>query len=175
MPLLQARGKEFALVRSIQGQLMQPEIKSVELIELCNACLADAIDLQMQCKHAHWNVKGPNFSALHQLFDQVNEDVEDYVDLIAERAVQLGGIANATAHVVTTWAHMPENDAQSASERDYLQNLTAELASFGKIAREAIGQSNEFGDAVSADIFTEITRGLEKWLWMVEAHLQSQH
>jgi starvation-inducible DNA-binding protein len=150
------------------------EMKRVQLIELCNACLADAVDLEMQCKHAHWNVKGPNFSALHQLFDLVNENVEDYIDLIAERAVQLGGIANSTTHVVTTWAHMPENDAQSASERDYVQSLSAALASFGKIAREAIGKSNELGDAVSADIFTEISRGVDKWLWMVEAHLQSQ-
>jgi starvation-inducible DNA-binding protein len=146
--------------------------KRVQLIELCNKCLADAVDLQMQCKHAHWNVKGPNFSALHQLFDQVNENVEDYIDLIAERVVQLGGIANSTEHVVTSWAHMPENDAQSASERDYVQSLSGALASFGKIAREAIGKSNELGDAVSADIFTEISRGVDKWLWMVEAHLQ---
>jgi len=151
------------------------ETKRVQIIELCNASLAEAVDLQLHCKHAHWNVKGPNFIALHQLFDQVNESVEDYIDLIAERAVQLGGIANSTAHVVTTWAHMPENDTQSASERDYVQSLSGALASFGKIAREAIGKSNEFDDAVAADIFTEISRGLDKWLWMVEAHLQLHH
>jgi len=150
------------------------EMKRVQIIEQCNACLADAVDLQLHCKHAHWNVKGPNFIALHQLFDQVNESVEDYIDLIAERAVQLGGIANSTAHVVTPWAHMPENDPQSPSERDYVQSLSGALASFGRIAREAIGKSNELGDAVSADIFTEISRGVDKWLWMVEAHLQLQ-
>src|SRR5258707_6305146 len=71
------------------------ETKRAQLIELCNAALADAVDLQLHCKHEHWNVKGPNFIALHQLFDQVNENVEDYIDLIAERAVQLGGIANS--------------------------------------------------------------------------------
>jgi starvation-inducible DNA-binding protein len=150
------------------------ETKRVQLIQLCNACLADAVDLQLHCKHAHWNVKGPNFIALHQLFDQVNENVEDYIDLIAERAVQLGGIANSTAHVVATWAHMPENDAQSHRERDYVQSLSGELASFGKIARNAISKSNELSDAVSADIFTEISRGVDKWLWMVEAHLHLQ-
>jgi starvation-inducible DNA-binding protein len=150
------------------------ETKRVQLIQLCNACLAEAVDLQLHCKHAHWNVKGPNFIALHQLFDQVNESVEDYIDLIAERAVQLGGIANSTAHVVTTWAHMPENDAQSASGRDYVQSLSGALASFGKIASQAIHEGNELGDAVSADIFTEISRGVDKWLWMVEAHLQLQ-
>ena len=150
------------------------QTKRVQLIELCNACLAEAVDLQLHCKHAHWNVKGPNFIALHQLFDQVNESVEDYIDLIAERAVQLGGIANSTAHVVTTWAHMPENDTQSASERDYVHSLSEALTSFGKIARSAIGKSNENGDAVTADIFTEILRGVEKSLWMLEAHLQLQ-
>jgi len=148
------------------------DMKRVQIIELCNARLADAVDLQLHCKHAHWNVKGPNFIALHQLFDQVNESVEDYIDLVAERAVQLGGIANSTSHVVATWAHMPEND--SASEKDYVQSLSGALASFGKIAREAIGKSNELGDAVSADIFTEISRGVDKWLWMVEAHLHLQ-
>ena len=151
------------------------ETNQVQLVELCNACLADAVDLQLHCKHAHWNVKGPNFIALHQLFDQVNENVEDYIDLIAERAVQLGGVANSTARVVTTWAHMPENDTQSASERDYVQSLSGALASFGKIARTAIAKANELGDALSADIFTEILRGVEKWLWMVEAHLELQH
>jgi starvation-inducible DNA-binding protein len=150
------------------------ETKRVQLIQLCNACLAEAVDLQLHCKHAHWNVKGPNFIALHQLFDQVNESVEDYIDLIAERAVQLGGIANSTSHVVATWAHMPENDAQSPSEHDYIHSLSEALRSFGKIARNAIGKSSEIGDAVSADIFTEITRGVDKWLWMVEAHLQLQ-
>ena len=69
---------------------------------------------------------------------------------------------------------MPENDTQSASERDYVQSLSGALASFGKIAREAIGKIDELGDAVSADIFTDVSRGVEKWLWMVEAHLQSQ-
>ena len=150
------------------------EMKRVQIIEQCNACLADAVDLQLHCKHAHWNVKGPNFIALHQLFDQVNESVEDYIDLIAERAVQLGGIANSTAHIVTTWAHMPENESRSPSERDYVQSLSGALASFGRIAREAIGKSNELDDDVSADIFTEISRGVDKWLWMVEAHLQLQ-
>lgn len=112
----------------------------MQLIQLCNACLAEAVDLQLHCKHAHWNVKGPNFIALHQLFDQVNESAEDYIDSIAELAVQLGGIANSTAHVVTTWAHMPENDNQNASERDYVRSLSEALASFGKIARNAIGR-----------------------------------
>ena len=149
-----------------------PQSIRLQSVGLLNRNLASAIDLERQAKQAHWNVKGPNFIALHQLFDQVNDSVEDYIDLIAERAVQLGGIANSTSHVVATWAHMPENDNQNASERDYVRSLSEALASFGKIARNAIGKSNELGDVVSADVFTEISRGVEKWLWMVEAHLQ---
>jgi starvation-inducible DNA-binding protein len=148
------------------------DMTRVEMIELCNARLADAVDLQLQCKHAHWNVKGPNFIALHKLFDQVNEDVEDYIDLIAERAVQLGAIADSTARVVTTWAHLPENNRHGANGRDYVQTLASALGSFGKLTLEAAGKSNELGDVVSADIFTEISRGVDQWLWIVKAHLQ---
>src|SRR5260370_507612 len=70
-----------------------PEATRVKVVELLNARLADCIDLQTQIKQAHWNVKGPNFIALHELFDKINEEVEDYVDDIAERAAQLGGVA----------------------------------------------------------------------------------
>src|SRR6185503_1168537 len=71
-----------------------------EVVSLLNQRLADSIDLQTQCKQAHWNVKGPHFIGLHKLFDEVNEAVEGYVDEIAERVVQLGGVAEGTAKVV---------------------------------------------------------------------------
>src|SRR6202008_4205632 len=103
------------------------EMTRVDLIELCNGRLADAVDLQLQCKHSHWNIKGPNFIALHELFDKVNNDVEDYIDLIAERAVQLGGIANSTTRVVPSWSHLCENNG-SAAECDHVQTLAAALA-----------------------------------------------
>ena len=85
-----------------------PEATRRQMIELCNARLADAIDLQTQTKQAHWNVKGPHFIALHELFDKVNEDVEDYVDLIAERAVQLGGTVEGTARSVAKRSTLAE-------------------------------------------------------------------
>jgi starvation-inducible DNA-binding protein len=148
------------------------ESARVELIELCNARLADAVDLQLQCKHAHWNVKGPNFIALHELFAQVNDDVEEYIDLIAERAVQLGGIANSTERIVPTWSYLSENDAAVTSGDHHVQIIASALGSFGNLMRQAIDHSNKLGDFVSADIFTEISRGVDKWRWMVEAHLQ---
>src|SRR5881396_2739985 len=151
-----------------------PESTRRAMIELCNARLADAIDLQTQTKQAHWNVKGPNFIALHQLFDKVNEDVEDYVDLIAERAVQLGGNADGTARMIVKRSSLAEYSVSSPSGRDHVQALASALASFGKLARRAIDGSNELNDADTADIFTEISRGVDKWLWMVEAHLQER-
>src|SRR3989449_2925483 len=151
-----------------------PESTRTKVIELCNDRLADATDLQTQCKYAHWNVKGPSFIALHELFDKVNEDVEDYIDLIAERAVQLGGLAEGTARMAVKRSSLTEYSVATTSGRDHAAALSSALASFGKLVRRAIDASNEFNDADTADIFTEISRGVDKWLWMVEAHLQER-
>lgn len=150
-----------------------PETNRAKTVELLNARLADCIDLQTQTKQAHWNVKGPNFIALHELFDKVNEDVEEYVDTIAERAVQLGGIAEGTARSVAMRSSLPEYPTNSTNGRDHLQALSSALASFGKAARKAIGDANELGDLDTADLFTEVSRGIDKWLWLIEAHLQA--
>lgn len=146
----------------------------VKAIELLNARLADAVDLQTQTKHAHWNVKGPNFIALHELFDKVAEDVEDYVDLIAERAVQLGGAAEGTARMAARRSVLSEYPANAVSGRSHVEALSSALAAFGKSARKAIDTANEFNDLDTADLFTEVSRGIDKWLWFVEAHLQSE-
>src|SRR5438552_11928568 len=98
-----------------------PEATRRQMVDLCNARLADAIDLQTQTKQAHWNVKGPHFIALHELFDKVNEDVEDYVDLIAERAVQLGGAVEGTARMIVKRSSLAEYSVSSPSSRDHVQ------------------------------------------------------
>jgi starvation-inducible DNA-binding protein len=143
-------------------------------IELLNARLADAIDLQTQTKQAHWNVKGPNFIGLHELFDKVNEDVEDYVDDLAERAVQLGGVAEGTARMAAKRSSLSEYPANTLDGRSHVEALSSALAAFGKSARKGIDQANEFNDLDTADLFTEISRGIDKWLWFVEAHLQAE-
>jgi starvation-inducible DNA-binding protein len=148
-----------------------PEAMRREMVDLCNARLADAIDLQTQTKQAHWNVKGPHFIALHELFDKVNEDVEDYVDLLAERAVQLGGAADGTARSVAKRSTLSEYPVKTGTERQHVEALSSALAAFGKIVRSAIEGSDRAGDADTNDIFVEISRGVDKWLWMVEAHL----
>src|SRR6476620_2291418 len=108
------------------------EATRVKVVELLNARLADCTDLQTQCKQAHWNVKGPSFIALHELFDKVNEDVEEYVDEIAERAVQLGGIAEGTARHVAKASHLPEYPANLADGKAHVAALSSALAAFGK-------------------------------------------
>ena len=151
-----------------------PEQTRTRIIELLNARLADAIDLQTQMKQAHWNVKGPNFIALHELFDKINEDVEDYVDLVAERVVQLGGTALGTARSVAQRSQQKEYPLNIANGRDHVEAVSSALATFGKAARLAIDASDELRDKDTADIFTEVSRGVDKWLWFVEAHLQAE-
>jgi starvation-inducible DNA-binding protein len=142
--------------------------------ELLNRRLADAIDLQTQCKQAHWNVKGPNFIALHKLFDEIHTSVEEYVDELAERVVQLGGIAVGTARAIADRSQLDEYPVAITAGEDHVKALSAALASFGSRIRFAIQETTDLGDADSADICTEISRGVDKWLWFVEAHSQAR-
>ena len=150
-----------------------PEATRAKVITLCNARLADAIDLQTQVKQAHWNVKGPDFIALHKLFDEINEEVEEYVDLTAERVVQLGGIAEGTARLAVKTSKLSEYPTEIATGPEHVDALSSALATYGKLARAAIDEADKLGDKDTADIFTEISRGVDKWLWFLEAHLQS--
>jgi starvation-inducible DNA-binding protein len=152
---------------------LQMKIRT-QMITLMQDRLADCIDLMIQGKQAHWNVKGPNFFSLHELFDKVSEETEEYVDLIAERIVQLGGIAEGTIQSVSERSTLPEYPLQISDGSEHVARFSHALAYFGELARKAIDQSNELNDADTADIFTEISRGLDKWLWMVEAHSQTQ-
>jgi starvation-inducible DNA-binding protein len=145
-----------------------------QVVDLLNQRLADCIDLQTQCKQAHWNVKGPQFIGLHKLFDKVNEDVEDYVDLIAERAVQLGGVAEGTARVVAQRTEILDYPLTLVTGEEHVAALSDALAGFGRLARMTIEEMDELEDKDSADIFTEVSRGVDKWLWFVEAHQQGK-
>lgn len=145
-----------------------------QVIDLLNQRLADAIDLQTQAKQAHWNVKGPHFIALHKLFDEIHGAVEEYVDLLAERVVQLGGIASGTARIVAERSELPEYPHAIGGGAEHVNALASALAEFGASVRRAIDETGGWGDQVSADICTEISRGVDKWLWFVEAHVQSR-
>ncbi len=141
---------------------------------LLNRRLADAIDLQSQCKQAHWNVKGSQFIALHHLFDDVHASVTEYVDLIAERIVQLGGVAEGTIRVAAERSELDEYPIEMWASMDHVRSLAAALGAFGSRISFAIQELDELEDAGSADLCTEVSRGVDKWLWFVEAHLQSR-
>jgi starvation-inducible DNA-binding protein len=147
--------------------------RRVELNALMNQRLADAIDLQLQMKQAHWNVKGPHFIGLHELFDQIDEAVEGYVDLIAERIVQLGGIAEGTVRVSAAKSRLEEYPLEIADGSAHVEAVSKALSTFGESARKTIDETDELGDAGTSDMFTEISRGIDKWLWFVEAHSQA--
>ena len=149
-----------------------PQTNRTEIVQLLNQRLADCIDLKTQCKQAHWNVKGPSFIALHTLFDQINDDVESYADLIAERVVQLGGVALGTARSVASRSSLIDYPLALSTGAEHVAALSDALAQFGRTARMGIEEMNELEDAGSADILTEISRGVDKWLWFVEAHQQ---
>lgn len=144
-----------------------------QVINLLNERLADAIDLQLQTKQAHWNVRGPSFIALHKLFDDIEASVRAYVDILAERIVQLGGIAEGTGASVVERSQLPQYPINITTGDEHVWALSNALASFGACIRRASDEANELGDANAADLCTEISRGIDKWLWMVEAHGRS--
>ncbi len=143
-----------------------------EVIALLNARLADAIDLNMQAKQAHWNVKGPTFFQLHELFDKVAETAEAAVDELAERAVALGGTAEGTVAAVAKATTLPPYALNVKDGREHVERIAQALANFGEQVRDAIERSDKLGDKDTADLFTGISRDTDKYLWFVEAHLQ---
>jgi starvation-inducible DNA-binding protein len=150
-----------------------PQKRRAELNMLMNQRLADAVDLQAQMKQAHWNVKGPNFIGLHELFDKIYEAIGSYVDLIAERIVQLGGIAEGTVRIAARRSRLEEYPLAIAEGTRHVEAVARALSTFGRDIRNTISEADELDDADTADIFTEISRGIDKWLWFVEAHNQA--
>ncbi len=150
-----------------------PKSTRAELVTLINQRLADVVDLQAQLKQAHWNVKGPHFIGLHELFDKIAEDVESYVDMIAERIVQLGGVAEGTVRVAAARSKLEEYPLMIGDGSAHIEAVAKALSAFGREARVSIDEANALDDADTADLFTEVSRGIDKWLWFVEAHSQA--
>src|SRR6267154_41513 len=115
----------------------------------------------------NWNVKGPHFIGLHELFDKIAEDVESYVDMIAERVVQMGGIAKGTARLAAARSRLQEYPLDIADGAAHVEAVARALFTFGREARNTIDLADELEDADTADLFTEVSRGIGKWLWFV--------
>ena len=150
-----------------------PEKTRTEVVAILNAHLANSIDLMHQAKQAHWNVKGPTFIALHKLFDEIVDAAEEYMDLIAERVVQLGGTAEGTIQNAAKRSMLKEYPLSISAERDHVETLSSALASYGRGARHAIDQTDELGDK-DTPIFLRRSLGASTSIcWFVEAHLGS--
>ena len=149
-----------------------PENDRRPVIELLNGRLADTADLYSQVKQAHWNVKGSNFFQLHLLFDQLAAEVFPYIDLIAERATALGGVAMGTARMAAATSTLSEYPLSATDGEKHLKALIDRYGEFAANIRKAIDVADEHHDRSTADLFTEISRTADKQLWFLEAHVQ---
>ncbi len=142
------------------------------MIALLNQQLAGAFDLYSQTKQAHWNVKGAQFYALHELFDRLAGELEGYADMIAERATALGGLAQGTVRLSAANSQLAELPLEVTDSLPTVEALAERYAALAASTRKAIEAANGQGDADTGDLFTEVSRGLDKALWFLEAHLQ---
>jgi len=149
-----------------------PKLRA-SMIALLNQQLADTLDLNTQVKQAHWNVSGPHFIALHELFDKLAEQLEGPADDIAERITSLGGVAHGTARMAAKASRLKEFPDGRIDGMHAVAALADRYAALAKTTRAAIDSSGKQGDADTSDLFTGISRELDKSLWFLEAHLAS--
>ena len=149
-----------------------PEKDRIALISLLNKTLASTSDLYGQLKQAHWNVKGMSFIALHKLFDEIAEEVEDQVDTIAERITSLGGTALGTLQQAVEHTELRSYPIDIFSEKEHLEHLSHNIAILAEIARTNIKKAEQLNDYGTSDLYIDLVRLLDKNLWFLEAHLQ---
>ncbi|MCL4298125.1 MAG: DNA starvation/stationary phase protection protein Dps [Anaerolineae bacterium] len=159
-------------VRMIKTSHDLPKETREEMVQLLNQQLADTFDLFSQTKQAHWNVKGPEFYQLHELYDELAGELLGYVDMIAERATALGGAATGTVRMAAQASRLPEFKDSPVGSRESVQLLVERYAGLAQSTRQGIDTADEAGDADTADLLTEVSRGLDKSLWFLEAHIQ---
>ena len=147
-----------------------PAKSRARVIELLQPLVTDSVDLYTQVKQAHWNVKGPNFLTLHELFDDIAKDSIEWGDVMAERIVQLGGTADGTARVVAKRSSLKEYPLKATRSSEHVGAVGDRLAAFGASIRAAIDACDAAGDKDAADICTGISRAVDKHLWFVESH-----
>ncbi|AVH62597.1 DNA starvation/stationary phase protection protein Dps [Nostoc sp. 'Peltigera membranacea cyanobiont' N6] len=149
-----------------------PAEARVQIVVLLNQTLAATSDLKTQAKQAHWNVKGTDFYQLHLLFDELAGELEAYIDLVAERITALGGYAFGTARAAASNSILPEYPLDVLDGKDHVTALADRYALYAKHLRDAIAKTDELDDLDTADLYTEISRTIDKRLWFLEAHLQ---
>ena len=159
-------------VRMVETRIDLPSDTRRQMVQLCNEQLADTFDLFSQTKQAHWNVKGPQFYHLHELYDELAEKLLGHVDLIAERATALGGAATGTAQMAAQATRLPDFSAGPVGSMESVEMLVERYAAVAESTRQAIDQAEQAEDMDTSDLFIEVSRDLDKSLWFLEAHLQ---
>lgn len=165
------------MATTIQSRLFKSNIDLAEptrlqMIELLNSCLADIADLQTHAKHAHWNVKGPQFFPLHELFEQIASRLAQQTDEVAERITALGGVAQGTARQVAAMSNLPQYELEAVTGEEHVHALAKRLALLGGRIRASVAVAHQLGDDATGDLLTEILRDADKDLWFLEAHVQ---
>lgn len=149
-----------------------PKKDRTELATMLNESLASTSDLYLQLKHAHWNIKGKQFIALHKLFDEIAEEVEEQVDIIAERITALGGTAFGTVQDVEKNTQLRLFPTNVFTLELIIEHLTHNFAILSELSRENIDKTEEFDDMATNDLYIDLVRMLDKNLWFLEAHVQ---
>lgn len=143
------------------------------MVELLQTHLATAVDITYQTKQAHWNVKGMNFIAVHELFDDLHEETEEYVDTIAERLTAIGGQAHGTVQAASENSLLDPYPLDLVKSEDHLKRLTESYAKWSAAVAEGIEEASEAGDPLTEDLLTAIGRGLDKGIYFMESHFQA--
>jgi starvation-inducible DNA-binding protein len=150
--------------------LPQSDTAQKNLISLLQNCLVSALDIAGQAKQAHWNVKGSNFIALHELFDKIHGEFMGFADMIAERIVILDGQAYGTSEVVATSSILKSYPLNISAQEDHIEALTIGMVDFSNQIRPAAKEAEDLGDSAAGDLFIEVLRETEKLTWFVRAH-----
>jgi starvation-inducible DNA-binding protein len=141
-------------------------------LDTLQARLADGIDLALVIKQAHWNLKGPQFIGIHEMLDGFRDEMDDYNDKVAERITQLGGTARGTVQAVSSETQLSPYPLDTYAIADHLAALIDRYATYANAVRKNIDETDDAGDPGTSDLFTEISRGVDKSLWFLEAHVQ---
>lgn len=137
-----------------------------------SASLSDGVDLQTQTKVAHWNTKGPHFASLHPLFDTFVSALATTNDEIAERAVTLGSLVDATARRAGTASRVEEYPADATDALQHARLLVERFTTYldGLRAARDVAEKNDDQDTV--DLLTGHVEEFEKHAWFLHATLE---